>query len=254
MGATIGTGTKDILTDTFYDAGGRVFQQTVPYEMTPGMNYHPRSTTAAYTETSYDVLGRTSVITATDSTTTSYLYWDGYNNEVPYLDSMVTNPRGNDTTTRSDVWGRVDLVTPAIAPTVAYTYDPADRLVSVLRGGLTTTLGYDLGGRKTSMVDPDMGSWGYTYDALGNLLTQTDARGCITTLAYDLLNRLTGKTYSGACSGTAVGYTYDSGTYGKGRRTGMSDGSGSTSWTYDSRGRMTQESKVISGSGTFKTQ
>jgi len=36
--------------------------------------------------------------------------------------------------------------------------------------------------------------------------------------------------------------------------TGMSDGSGSTSWTYDSRGRMTQESKVIIGSGTFVTQ
>jgi RHS repeat-associated protein len=34
----------------------------------------------------------------------------------------------------------------------------------------------------------------------------------------------------------------------------MSDGSGSTSWTYDARGRMTQESKAITGSGTFKTQ
>jgi RHS repeat-associated protein len=34
----------------------------------------------------------------------------------------------------------------------------------------------------------------------------------------------------------------------------MSDGSGSTSWTYDGRGRMTQESKAITGSGTFVTQ
>ncbi len=104
------------------------------------------------------------------------------------------------------------------------------------------------------MTDPDMGVWGYTYDALGNLKTQTDARGCISTLAYDSLNRLTGKTYSGDCSGTAVTYTYDSGTNGKGRRTGMTDGSGSTTWTYDNRGRMTQESKAITDSGTFKTQ
>jgi YD repeat-containing protein len=106
------------------------------------------------------------------------------------------------------------------------------------------------------MTDPDMGSWNYSYDALGNLITQADARPCMTTQSYDSLNRLTGKTYSGTgCSTTTVTYTYDAGTNGKGHRTGMTDGSGSTSWTYDSRGRMTQEIKVIGGSGggTFKT-
>ena len=167
---------------------------------------------------------------------------------------MLTNARSYATTTRSDIWGRVVKVTPPTGPSVAYTYDAADKLLTVVRGGLTTTLTYDFGGRKTSMNDPDMGIWGYTYDALGNLKTQTDARGCITTLVYDSLNRLTGKTYSGACSGTAVAYTYDSGTNGIEHRTGMSDGSGSTSWSYDSRGRMTQEIKAITGSGTFKTQ
>jgi len=34
----------------------------------------------------------------------------------------------------------------------------------------------------------------------------------------------------------------------------MSDGSGSAAWTYDNRGRVIQESKVITGSGSFKTQ
>ena len=105
------------------------------------------------------------------------------------------------------------------------------------------------------MSDPDMGDWSYTYDTLGNLKTQTDARGCMTTISYDELNRLYGKTYSGTdCSTPAVTYTYDYGTNGKGHRTGMTDGSGSTSWTYDSRGRMTQETKTITGSGTFVTQ
>lgn len=51
-------------------------------------------------------------------------------------------------------------------------------------------------------------------------------------------------------------YSYDQGTNGIGQRTNMSDVSGSTTWTYDNRGRKTQESKVISGAGggTFVTQ
>ena len=35
---------------------------------------------------------------------------------------------------------------------------------------------YDKAGRKLTMSDPDMGNWNYSYNALGNLTTQTDAR------------------------------------------------------------------------------
>jgi len=40
----------------------------------------------------------------------------------------------------------------------------------------TSSTTYDLVGDKLSTSDPDMGSWSYTYDALGNVITQTDAR------------------------------------------------------------------------------
>ena len=118
-----------------------------------------------------------------------------------------------------------------------------------MRGGVTTSLTYDYAGRKTGMTDPDMGVWAYTYDALGNLKSQTDARGCITNLSYDTLNRLIQKSYNiptgcGASSTATVNYTYDdqtNGNLGVGRRTGMTDGSGSTGWKYDARGRMIQE-------------
>jgi YD repeat-containing protein len=53
---------------------------------------------------------------------------------------------------------------------------------------------------------------------------------------------------------SSVLYTYDQGTNGIGRRSSMSDLSGSTSWSYDVRGRTTQESKTITGSGTYVTQ
>ena len=44
------------------------------------------------------------------------------------------------------------------------------------------------------MTDPNQGAWNYTYDALGQLKTQTDAKGQVTTLAYDEFGRLTAKT------------------------------------------------------------
>ena len=259
VGAAIGTQTRDILTDTFYDAGGRVIRQTVPYDVATGSNYHIRSETAAHTETAYDILGRPAYVWATDYTPTHYSYTDLYEyNGVtfePYNETTVTNGRGYTTTMRSDIWGRVARMTSPTGPMVSYTHDTADRLLTTSRGGSITTLTYDIGGRKLSMNDPDMGTWGYTYDALGNMLTQTDARGCMTTISYDPLNRPYTKTYSGSnCATTAnVSYTYDFGTNGTGRRTGMSDGSGSTNWIYDNRGRITQETKVITGSGTFKT-
>jgi len=37
-------------------------------------------------------------------------------------------------------------------------------------------------------------------------------------------------------------------------RTRMDGGSGYTTWTYDDRGQVTEETKVINGAGTFKTQ
>jgi len=82
---------------------------------------------------------------------------------------------------------------------------------------------------------------------------QTDARGCVTNIAYDELNRPTGKTYAGCPTTGAVTYTYDAGMNGKGRRTSMTDASGSTSWLYDSRGRVTKETKVIA-SVSFVTE
>ena len=153
------------------------------------------------------------------------------------------------------MWGRAKLVTPPTGPAVSFTYDALGNLLTATRGGATTTLTYDKAGRKLTMADPDMGNWSYVYDALGNMTRQTDARACATNLAYDALNRLTGKTYSNCPTTAAVTYTYDSGTNGKGRRTSMGvTGGDYTSWTYDNRGRVLSENKqILPGGGQFIT-
>ncbi|MFZ2360090.1 MAG: RHS repeat-associated core domain-containing protein [Anaerolineae bacterium] len=123
-----------------------------------------------------------------------------------------------------------------------------------------TTIVYDALSRKTSMNDPNMGVWLYRYDAAGNLRKQRDAANVMTCFHYDELNRLKGKSFHsgvsdpdadpgfcGRVTNYNVTYGYDTGVNGKGRRTGMNDASGNTSWEYDTRGRMAKETKAISG-------
>jgi len=95
------------------------------------------------------------------------------------------------------------------------------------------TFVYDSLSRLTSATNPESGSTLYSYDANGNLISKTDARGV--TVNYnpaespiDALNRVTKKTYS--TGDLPVSYFYDQSSYngvtianGIGRRSGMSD-------------------------------
>jgi len=215
------------------------------------------------THYSYDALGRTTTITYTDGTalTTWYNGWQ----------QAVIDPNGHMKVDRDDAFGRLTAVkefsgthsSPIWADqhallyaTTAYTYSVLDNLTTVTDTvDNVTTMGYDMLGRKTSMADPDMGAWSYDYDAVGNLTSQTDAKNQTIAFTYDTLNRLTLKDLP---TGTDVQYYYDEAGYGKskGKRTQMTDGSGSTKYYYnnDDRGRLTKEEKAISGGGTFVTQ
>jgi YD repeat-containing protein len=76
------------------------------------------------------------------------------------------------------------------------TYDPLGRLVGMEDAvGNQWTWVFDSLGRMTDEHDPDAGHWMYDYDDAGRLLTQTDAKGQVTTLAYDpQVGRLATKT------------------------------------------------------------
>ncbi|MFZ5881280.1 MAG: protein-glutamine glutaminase family protein [Chloroflexota bacterium] len=246
----------------YYDGIGRLLETQVGSSVNGVFTQHS-STAVSYptpsqvvettsfgvtTTSTSDALGRPLTVTS-PAGTVSYSY-NG-------LTTTVTEPDANGgthtTVSVSDVWGRTQSVTPKdsggaqIGPNIQNTYDPLDRLVTTSRGGLVTNLYYDMAGRKTSMIDPDMGAWSYTYYPSGALSTQTDARSCTITMTYDNLNRPTGKSSSGAndCVSVSAAYTYDQGTNGLGRRTSMTDPSGLTSWTYDSRGRVSSETKTI---------
>ena len=247
LNVKVHTNTVTIVVDYQYDALGRLIKQTKPYTYTGAQAFQTQNfTSRPVTTTTYDVLSRVTSVSEPNNTSVT----TGYGQ----LSVTSTDANGNPTIYLYNPWGLVTDVDAVTGPDLSYTYDELGRLVTATKGSggsaTTTTIQYDVAGRKKDMIDPDMGVWAYAYDAMGNLIRQTDARSQTTCLYYDALNRLTGKYYTGTqeCPTSPamdVGYGYDEFAMGIGRRTSMNDDFGSTEWTYDARGRILSEEKTI---------
>jgi RHS repeat-associated protein len=162
--------------------------------------------------------------------------------------------------------------------TTYYLYDLLGNLLQATVVGsaeCNRTYLYDALSRTTQSTEPEPGKNGCTDSShttnyyyttstgaacSGNpslLCRRTDGRSTTTTYTFDALNRPTGMTYSD--STPSVTYSYDQTSYngltitnGLGRRTGMSDGSGLTAWSYDANGNILTEERKI-GSITKST-
>lgn len=133
----------------------------------------------------------------------------------------------------------------AARPVIGYSYDGADQLVKVTDPRqLATSYNVDGLGNVNNVFSPDTKDASNIYDASGNLKSSKDARGLTTSYTYDVLNRLTKISYA---SGTASVFVYDSGNYAKGKLSSFSDESGSTSYLYNSLGRLTTQTQTTSG-------
>ena len=105
------------------------------------------------------------------------------------------------------------------------------------------TYGYDPLGRVTTATDAVGNVTTFTFDGNGNQLTQQDPGGncaatpavSCTTKKYDADNELTAITYSDGVTPNVTKIAYGN----DGQRTGMTDGTGTSSWTWDSLHRLT---------------
>jgi len=155
---------------------------------------------------------RTTQVTNPDGTAVQHEY--GYQPTLKLWYDRTIDENGHARVQLTDAFGRLRRVhewygdEPGDYYATDYGYDVRDNLTGVWdanahdsAGNLlpsppyTTTMEYDLLGRKSSMSDPDMGDWSYAYDALGSLTSQTDAKGQTIAFTYDALNRLTKKDY-----------------------------------------------------------
>ncbi len=216
--------------------------------------------TGAQATSTYDVLGRveTSVSPRGNESgadpadyTTSYAY-DAAGNLLSQRD-----PLGDEQRWTYDRAGNQATAIDEAGKQTRFTYDDADRLVTTTRPDTTTLLkAYDADGLLTSTTDGAGKRTTYTHDALGrvetvtdpnrrtttsgydlagNVTTVLDAAGETTTNTYDDANRLVEVAYS---DGSTPGVTFDYDA--ANRRTSITDATGTTSFTYDELGRLTQ--------------
>ncbi|MGZ3610027.1 MAG: hypothetical protein ACXVBU_08180, partial [Ktedonobacteraceae bacterium] len=248
------------------DAMGRPIQISNPYG--PG-------DTVAFTNYSYDALGRVTSFTRPSlagSSQNSYqiqynatTFTDAAGNTHSGISVKTTDPAGKQRLQFRDAFGRLmrvdepggqplSLATPN---STYYSYDAMGHLLQVLAGQQTRTYQYDSLGRVLQSVIPETGyqaaSATYTdFGAPSQILDPRTLPGTsthiTTTFTYDTLNRLKSASYN---DGTpSVTYTYglpQSPDNTGGRLASLTNGTAAETYQYDLMGHLTVCKKTIAG-------
>ncbi len=171
--------------------------------------------------------------------------------------TTTTDPLGHSTVKGYDADQNLTSVQDGDNNTTIYTYDLANEQTVVHRadGTMTQTTywpdgtiqdqidgatrathyDYDPLARVSAVTDPRGRVTQYRYDSAGNRTSITDPQQQLTTMSYDAANQLTGIFYSDGKTPDVYNIMYDP----DGQRTAMTDGTGTSSYSYDSLHRLT---------------
>ena len=254
MGRAIKTSNPAEITGSWVPAGDDVAgwlytQQTYDWQGRPLRTTHPDTT---YREASYGSCGCAggAVVTLTDEGT---------------IDAGVAKRRQQKI--YSDVVGRtvkteiLNWQNGTVYSATVNTFNARDQVTLVRQyvgaeGSGTyqdTTMTYDGYGRLKTRHIPEQNAASntvWTYHADDTVNTITDARGVITTHGHNARHLVTSLNYSappGITPTANVTFGYDA----AGNRTSMTDGQGSTSYSYDQLSRMLSETHTFSGLGSY---
>ncbi|MFH0860213.1 MAG: toxin TcdB middle/N-terminal domain-containing protein, partial [Candidatus Altiarchaeota archaeon] len=231
-------GTNQIVSNIFFDALGRVEKKSVPHLVAAGSWYTSPDNTQRNVSFEYDVLDRVVRQINTDGSFRNLTY-DHWN-------TTVWDENGHRRIYYSDAFGRIVRVKEKVGSqtfTTQYAYDAMDNLVNITDdAGNVFKFEYDSLGRKTKLIDPDLGTWQYGFDGVGNLVWQADALSTNISFTYDSLNRVTKQDFP---SDTDTTYSYDENVLGT--LTEVNTSASRTRFGFDQRLRKTEEN-VTSGS------
>lgn len=190
----------------------------------------------------YDELGRVTAVLGNNGQQLNARY-DAEGYLLEQIDAL-----GHRTTRSRDALYRTTAVTSADSQVTQFEFDPLDRLTRVTNAqGNSTVYGRNAFDNITSEISPDRGSLLREFDG-GRLTRETDARGITHQFTYDADGRVLSRT----SPNSHVSFRYDEGEFGKGRLTNVNDDSGSTTYRYNSQGRVVEKTSVIQQGPTLK--
>jgi RHS repeat-associated protein len=221
-----------------YDSLGRVSTEGSPFFASTGAQYTPTHATTF----SYDLLGRITQQSRPQSqsvstpVTTTFVYAG--------RTQTSTDPQSKVTTKVFDVIGQMRRSQDHNGYYQSFTYDSAGSLKEVTDSLSNTlfsaTYSYGIKPFQAATTDMDLGTWSYTYNSLGELVTWTDAKSQSFSQTYDALSRMTSRTEA---EGTAY-FTFgtSAGSHNIGQLANVSMSGYSEDLYYDSVGRLSTRS------------
>ena len=183
------------------------------------------------------------------------LAWEMYDDDTlgyTYYRNDLLETVTNSAASISNAYNSVNRLTSVVLETdalstgdvqVAYAYFPAGQVSNVTSEAGSQTYGYDAAERVTNIVDGVARTFTYDYNPYNGLVETVEyPNGISCALDYDILDRLTGITWTGP-SGTlhSLSCRYDAAGMITGRVEESSSGMRTTAFSYDSIDRLTGE-------------
>ncbi|MEW6995201.1 PQQ-binding-like beta-propeller repeat protein [Colwelliaceae bacterium MEBiC 14330] len=198
---TVSSKNGDILSVNYIDMAGNTFQRDITQVLGGtltsyhefdryGREYSTQAPGLLAVTRSFDVFDR--LISENDNNTniTTSVTINGFSQTTTLTGDLPDGSQSTTTTLNS--FGENSTVTDNVGNILTYTYNSVGKLSTVHSSAddiIVVENIYDNLGRKKEMHDKNMGSWHYVYNALGELVEQTDANLTVTTNHYDNLGR-----------------------------------------------------------------
>lgn len=174
---------RQVVKNLFYDGLSRVKEEQNPYFDTFSVNLSTTTNLSNKTRYNYDAVGRI----------TSVINPDGTYLNTTYNKSIINDydANGNRHTYVLDGYGRISEIREYNTDyyigdnqtyNTTYSYNGADELAGIKDAyGNNFNFTYDSLGRKIKLIDPDLGTWTYSYNLAGNLVSQVGGGGNLVT-------------------------------------------------------------------------
>ncbi len=226
-----------------YNAKGNLTTVTGPYKSGLGE-------TGEINTTNYDGYNRISS-TVNNKGGTNYTTTYGYAYASGNTTVTVTNPASQVSSKVTDASGKTTSATD-YGGTLNYTYYSHGGLKTVVNGANTlVTNNYDAYARQSSLVDINAGTTTYDYNALGELVSQINAKSQTHTMTYDLAGRMLTKVMP---EGTMSYEYHTTGTGSAGKLKKITSYSGHIEeYTYDIYGRVATKKDRVDATDYIKT-